>query len=89
MPHPNNKPDPTGKPDPAGQPRKVPLLLTVSCFVLPLPSGSTFAAAGEEETSGSSANLDPAMQLLQRERRIYRGAVYEKGEDRQWHLLHE
>jgi hypothetical protein len=83
-----NKIDPASKLDVASQSKDVPLLLTVSSFMLPLPSAPS-AAAGEEETAAGSAHLEPSTPRLQRERRVYRGAVYEKGEDHQWHLLHE
>jgi hypothetical protein len=88
VPDQNNKFDPASKLDFTSQSKDVPLLLTVSSFVLSLPTAPS-AAAGEGETTAGSANLESSTQTLQRERRIYRGAVYEKGEDHQWHLLHD
>jgi hypothetical protein len=70
-----------------GRPEKVPLLFAVSPVVLPAEKPAAHAG-GEEENSGSPALAD-VPRANPPERRIYRGAVYEKGEDCQWHLLHE
>jgi hypothetical protein len=43
------------------------------------------AAAGAAESEVAKKDDQPAPRL-QRETRIYKGAIYEKGDDRQWHL---
>jgi len=74
-------------PQPTDKPKDIPLLLTISTLVMPppvpaLPAEPECAPVSEEQSSASA-------QTRPRERRVYQGAVYEKGEDCQWHLLQE
>lgn len=75
--------------DSTNRPNEVPLLLTLSTRFLSLSAGEHEAAEEEEAPVSSSSDAGVSNQSTQRERRVYRGAVYEKGEDHQWHLLHE
>jgi hypothetical protein len=74
---------------PADKSGNVPLLFTVSARAPLHAAGTPSAATGEGEDFDPREDFDPSAQPKQRERRIYRGAVYERGDDCQWHLLHE
>ena len=65
----------------------VPLLFSVSTFVSYLPENQTGAAIPAEKSSETV--FEDAAQKVPPERRKYKGAVYEKGEDGLWHLQHE
>ena len=74
---------------PADEFEDVPLLFIVSPCAPLHPAGPPSAATREGEASAPRQKPGPSAQPIQRERRIYRGAVYEKGDDCRWHLLHE
>jgi hypothetical protein len=65
------------------------LLFKVSTSVsYRVPSSADESNSGEKE-SESPRPEDSSSQTARRERRKYKGADYEKGEDGQWHLLHK
>jgi hypothetical protein len=74
--------------------QKVPFELSVSTRVSCHGSASSDAANSAREESETPASSNSSIQKNQGkgnqpERRTYMGAVYEKGEDGQWHLQHE
>ena len=71
----------------AGKFEGVPLLFSVSTFVSYLPDSQAGAAVSAEKRSETV--FEDAAQKTPPERRKYKGAVYEKGEDGLWHLQHE
>lgn len=69
-----------------GKSQGVPSLFTVTTSVSYRVRGS-----GDEdgEQAGARVGEGSSAQTVLPETRIYKGAVYEKGEDGQWHLQHE
>jgi hypothetical protein len=61
-------------------------LLKAGTQTLPTPSDSEHQAAIADSNSGESHNSKPPRREGERETRTYKGAIYEKGEDGQWHL---
>jgi hypothetical protein len=72
----------------AEESENIPFLYAVSTSVTFLPVALADDTAPRAEEPAAAARESSA-QTLRRERRTYRGAIYEKGEDGQWHLLHE
>jgi hypothetical protein len=74
---------------PTGKSGNVPLVFTVSTRVTCRMSAAAEDSAIGGEKRNAPATAGAPTQTDRRERRTYKGAVYEKGEDGQWHLQHD
>ena len=74
---------------PTNKSEEVPLLFTVSSNVSYRVSASADASSAGEEKTEIPTTEDSSAHAMLRKRRKCLGAVYEKGDDGQWHLQYQ